>query len=335
MSHAVVAELEGLLDCPVCYGPIGTRAYQCPAGHLVCFSCASGLTHCATCRRPMPAMGVRCLVFERMASLLPPRPCPNPGCGALVGIADAERHAATCEHRRCICPLCAWEGNATELREHLGRAHAAEAAEVSRRGGGGAAQAIVHLTNPGGHRYEFGWRGLVRVTDPEGGGDEWFVLHARTVAARTSARSHGMFLVFFCQGAMPLARDWTARVSVRGAEESRDREEHATTAPCWSACDEPESIARSRDALRLEIDHALRMSGASQRLYEEDMLGLAVDPAQLSLRLTYELIPPSSSPRAERDGAREVAIRAESQSIAAPRPMMQATVANELMHHAV
>lgn len=328
-------ELEAILDCPVCYGPVGTRAYQCPAGHLVCYECARGLSHCATCRRPMPALGVRCLVFERLAALLPPRSCGNPGCDRVLGIAEAEEHAAACAYQPCVCPVhasCTWRGRALDLPDHLREAHATVAAVPSATPVGSEVE--VHLTNPSGLRYDFGWRGLVRMGD-----DEWFMLHARTMLARAPSRSHGLYLVFYCQSATPAARARTVvRASVRGASSASSArgEEHAVTGPCWGACDDAEAILRSSSVLRVEIESALRMSGASQRMYEEDMLGIAVDPAQLSLRLAFAFLPEDTTAveRSTTAGA-SVSIQASVEHVPTQRVPMQAALANEVANGAI
>lgn len=275
--------LAAHLDCPVCYAHIGPRVYQCPAGHLVCFACARSLAHCPTCRRAMPSLGVRCLVMEQLAALLPPRPCDHAGCSALVGWSNSQSHAEECEHQPAACPRCRWTGTIGELAGHMDAHHGDEDLARGRPTAGGALLIDVALSNPRGLRYDFGWCGLVKSAR-----GRWYTLQARTAASRGLARAQGAFLCFFCRAMDTPAQcgALSARVTVRGP---RGGERHSVRCPCWSVCQAEELVAASRSVLRVEMDHALRMGGAAGRLYEEDMLDLAADPAGLSLRCRFEI----------------------------------------------
>lgn len=294
-AHSRLAgALHAMMECPVCYGPLAPRAFQCPAGHLVCFSCARSLARCATCRRPMPSLGVRCLAVEQLASMLPPRACGNPGCTALVGWSDALAHQEECPHQEAICPMaphCQWSGSVGELCGHLDAEHMDS--DLGRLGGRGVAERTdgdsavcmdVRITNPQGLRYEFGWRGLLRVDT-----GRWAVLHARTTPRDRGPGRGGAYLCFFIQAVAPPAAcaSWRSKVSVHGASSDIV---HSVSHPCWSVCTDPATLARDRrSVLHMEMDHALRMGGGSRRMFEEDMLDLATDPSELALSCRFEV----------------------------------------------
>lgn len=120
------------LECPVCSeNPMLPPIRQCVNGHVLCNLCSSRCEACPQCRAH--PTNIRNLALEKMAAGLVLR-CANfaEGCHVEVKYAEVQKHGATCEFNRILCPsalqgmlLCEemLRMRPQSLLEHLERKH--------------------------------------------------------------------------------------------------------------------------------------------------------------------------------------------------------------------
>ena len=100
-----VAELEKLLECPVCFHvPQFIPINQCSKGHILCSACRASVTQCPLCREKL-AM-VRSLVAEQMLERHS-KPCQFEkfGCKARLIPSNTEFHLGSCQFKKITCPV--------------------------------------------------------------------------------------------------------------------------------------------------------------------------------------------------------------------------------------
>ncbi|KAG0449433.1 hypothetical protein HPP92_019466 [Vanilla planifolia] len=117
-----------LLHCTICgsHHPFedGT-IFQCPAGHLLCPTCARRFAD-AGCPDCLAGAVTRCVALEHFTDAIH-TPCPfsEHGCPAFVSRAERSVHAARCPYAplRCLLPGCKWTGAETLVVDHVRADH--------------------------------------------------------------------------------------------------------------------------------------------------------------------------------------------------------------------
>ncbi|XP_010556279.1 PREDICTED: uncharacterized protein LOC104825614 [Tarenaya hassleriana] len=124
-SLAVTLTEPDVLDCGVCYEPLGIPIFQCDSGHIACASCCTKLRHkCPSCA--MPIGNYRCRAMERLLETIR-LPCPNTryGCKKILAYGERSSHGKECLFISCTCPVlgCNFSGPYKQLTSHFRDEH--------------------------------------------------------------------------------------------------------------------------------------------------------------------------------------------------------------------
>ncbi|KAI5004210.1 hypothetical protein ZWY2020_031462 [Hordeum vulgare] len=109
------------LDCPICYGPLGPKIFQCSVGHCICLSCREKLDKkCPVCS--IKTSFKRCFAMEHVVQEAKVA-CSNKKYGCAEGVIyyQKEEHKKACPSAPCFCAAsgCGFAGPTKVLLDHF------------------------------------------------------------------------------------------------------------------------------------------------------------------------------------------------------------------------
>ena len=95
--RTIVAEVESLLECPVCLTlPRDLPIPSCSSGHIVCQTCRPKVLNCPTCRQKMPKKNKNTVagsIIEQME-----HKCRHDGCNVKLKLQKIKIHERHCSN---------------------------------------------------------------------------------------------------------------------------------------------------------------------------------------------------------------------------------------------
>ena len=100
-----MTKIKSQLECPVCFNiPRDLPIPSCPSGHIVCRPCKKRVTHCPTCRQPMPANMTNSVVGGLIEQVQHRCKFNDQGCEVKMLLKDLVIHEKQCPERTIKCP---------------------------------------------------------------------------------------------------------------------------------------------------------------------------------------------------------------------------------------